>query len=89
MRYNQAQIDAVVKELRRKYINVEAESHEIAVSLIVMVKTGRISVEEMQCMLLAVFFNNAKGAIQALKKAEMLIDEEMITDIINGKEGQQ
>ncbi|NHN28543.1 hypothetical protein [Paenibacillus agricola] len=83
MKYNEVQIEAVIKMMRDKHVSGDVESHEIAVALTAAVTAGRLSAYEMKYVLCSVFYNNVAGVIHALKRAGQIIDGQMIANIIN------
>lgn len=82
MQYSKVQVGAVAKELQKRFMNGEVESHELVVTLLAMEGAGRITPTDMKNILLTVFFGDTKGVIAALKKAAGIVTPEMIAEII-------
>jgi|GEM_PF-4161296 len=83
MLYNDKQISAVSKELQRKFIAGECEAHDVVITLIALNKAGRIVESTVKEVMMNVFFHNRAGVLRALQKAEDLIDEMTINNIVS------
>lgn len=83
MLYNDKQIKAISKELQRKFISGECEAYDIVITLIALNKAGRIAESTIKEVLMFVFFHNRLGMLKALHKAESLIDEMTINNIVS------
>lgn len=83
MFYSEAQIRAISTEFQKKYLAGECETHDIVIALISMEAAGKIIADDIKSILIYVFCQNVKIVINALKKAELLIDVKMINSIIS------
>ncbi|ATO48624.1 hypothetical protein P4V86_03720 [Brevibacillus laterosporus] len=82
MTYSNAQIEAIATHLRDRFMREEVEGHEIVVALISMVEAERILLSDVAPILFKVYFDNPQGVLVALEKASTLIDDKMVTEII-------
>lgn len=85
--FNDKQKQVITEELKNKFIAGEAKDYEIVITLVTMAKAGRITVDDIKPMLMSIHSDNKIDAIIALSKAQKLIDENMIDEIIAEVEG--
>lgn len=71
-----------LKEYFRKKFIEGYEGHEIVISLLALIKEGKITKEDILPIMNYVYMGNATGVYNALNKAHTLVDDKLIEDII-------
>ncbi len=82
MKYTKAQVKAITREMRKKFISGEAEGYEIVIALITMGQSGRLDTTGIRDVLLGVYYGNLNGVLRALQSASHIVDKNMISSIM-------
>jgi hypothetical protein len=82
MRYTELQVNAILGELRKKFIAGEVDGSEIVIALVAMEQSGKIDTTDIRSVLLGVYYGNLSGVLRALHTASTLMDRKMIDGII-------
>jgi hypothetical protein len=80
--FQKKQIANIAEYLKNKYFNGDVEPHELAVTIISMVVAGKITEDDAAFIFSKVFLGNIDGARRALKKAEKVLSDSALNDII-------
>lgn len=68
--------------LKQKYLLDEVSGTEVVVTLMAMVKDGRINEDNMRNVLYVVFNYNYEGIIRSISKASEILDDNLLNDIV-------
>ena len=71
-----------MKEYFRKKFIEGYEGYEIVITLLALIKEGKITEDDILPIMNYVYTGNDTGVYNALKKARTLVDDELIEDII-------
>jgi hypothetical protein len=80
--YNEQQKRALALNLRKKFLDGEAEGYEIVVALLAMVKDKRLKEKDIKPILMTVHMNNPVGVMRSLQRAYEIVDDDMLNEII-------
>ena len=72
----------MTKEYFRKKFIEGYEGYEIVITLLALIKEGKITEDDILPIMNYVYTGNDTGVYNALKKARTLVDDELIEDII-------
>lgn len=82
MYFSKEQVINIAKYFKNKYFQGEIEPHELAVAIITMVVAEKITEMDAAFIFSEVFLGNMQAARRALKKAEGILSDELVQEII-------
>lgn len=75
-------VEQLSNYLKEKFLLHEVTGPEIVVTLMAMVKDGRLEEENIKEILYTVFNYNTEGIVRSIQRANLILDDDLLNSII-------